>query len=541
MNELEKKKENKKKGFLAWLREKLGFSPKGMGNLSEGARDINLAGMRASVSRFGGGGPLGRGGLFGAGGGGTGGLLSFLGGKGAIFTIALVGLGVGMTLYYRSVDNSSDTAGYSSMGQVAVNSYVPRILKEQTNASSLDMFKKANKGAISFDKEETNKNREEKPKEEQPVVDGKNNQLEANLGFDNKPRLQTDMKFGLSSDIGSGSNKFSALGGFGNHMGKFGPQVGSGFNKLSPIKSQKRPIIAQGYKSQRVKGGKSAFDQAKAIKSMQLAPNHGKADTARFNLDKAWEGGTGGGGSVGLPNGGSGISDGGSGVVQTPSRVDDIGNTTNGINSNTNTNIPDVSGFKFDTPWKPLVHKALRYLLYAVGLIGLASLLIKIPSIYTKIAAYALLGLALVAALMVTGIGYQLMSQYGQNRLGWIYVIGGGVAAAGAIAALTGLGIASHMLVAKILAASSGVIALFAAMAQAPEIKKADKQESINKAMAAQQILPTLPKDVLDKMRQTLQENTSDQIHTENTSDEGHTETGSWSDEGNSETRSWTD
>lgn len=52
MNEFEdlkrKKKEEKKKGFLGWLREKLGFSPKGMGNISEAARDINLAGLRGA-------------------------------------------------------------------------------------------------------------------------------------------------------------------------------------------------------------------------------------------------------------------------------------------------------------------------------------------------------------------------------------------------------------------------------------------------------------------------------------------------------------
>lgn len=459
MNEFEdlkrKKKEEKKKGFLGWLREKLGFSPKGMGNISEAARDINLAGLRGAAIR-------GSSGILGSGGRGSGGIFSFLGGKGAIVTFALVGLAVGMTLYYGGMNNvPQGQENYSSMGKV--DSYVPKILKEQTNASSLDMFKEANKGAISFDEEETNKNKEEEPKEEQPVVNEKNNQLEVNLGFDNKPRLQTDMKFGLSSDIGSGSNKFSALGGFGNHMGKFGPQVGSGFSKndfdknsllktanagkLSPIKSQKRPVIAQGYKFQKVKGS-SAFDQAKAIKSMQLAPNYGKADTARSNLDKAWEGGTGGGGSVGLPNGGSGISDGGSGVVQTPSTIDNIGDTSGGINPNIN--IPNVPGYKFDTPWAGLIQQAMLLLMISAFLTGIIAMLIKSPDPtgITKIIAYILLGIALMLAAMVMMIGFKLMSQYGQNKLGWIYVIGGVVAAGAAIAALSGLGIGFHMLIA---------------------------------------------------------------------------------------------
>jgi len=495
MNEFEdlkrKKKEEKKKGFLGWLREKLGFSPKGMGNLSEGARDINLAGLRGAALR-------GSGGILGSGGRGIGGIFSFLGGKGAIVTFALVGLAVGMSLYYRGMNNvPQGQENYSSMGKV--DSYVPKILKEQNNASSLDMFKEANKGAISFDEEEINKNKEEEPKEEQPVVNEKNNQLEVNLGFDNKPRLQTDMKFGLSSDIGSGSNKFSALGGFGNHMGKFGPQVGSGFSKndfdknsllktanagkLSPIKSQKRPVIAQGYKFQNVKGGKSAFDQAKAIKSMQLAPNYGKADTARSNLDKAWEGGTGGGGSVGLPNGGSGISDGGSGVVQTPSTLDNIGDTTGGINPNTN--VPDVPGYKFDTPWAGLIQKAMMFLMISALLAGIASMVAKIKP-WGLIVAIGLALAAVALGVMVIMIGMQLMKQFGQNKLGMIYIIGGGIAIASAIAAIAGVWISWAAMLAKILAAAAGIIGMFASMAAGPAMQKAAEKElnKVNKQSA---------------------------------------------------------
>jgi len=502
MNEFEdlkrKKKEEKKKGFLGWLREKLGFSPKGMGNISEAARDINLAGLRGAAIR-------GSSGILGSGGRGSGGIFSFLGGKGAIVTFALVGLAVGMTLYYGGMNNvPQGQENYSSMGKV--DSYVPKILKEQTNASSLDMFKEANKGAISFDEEETNKNKEEEPKEEQPVVNEKNNQLEVNLGFDNKPRLQTDMKFGLSSDIGSGSNKFSALGGFGNHIGKFGPQVGSGFSKndfdknsllktanagkLSPIKSQKRPVIAQGYKFQNVKGGKSAFDQAKAIKSMQLAPNYGRADTARSNLDKAWEGGTGGGGSAGLPNGGSGISGGGSGVVQTPwinpaTPTDPA--PPGGTNPNV-PNIPNVPGYKFDTPWAGLIQQAMLFLMISASLTLIIATLMTLPepTATTKMTACILLVNALMLAAMVMMIGFKLMSQYGQNKLGWIYVIGGVVAAGAAIAALSGLGIGFHMLIAKILAAAAGIIGMFASMAAGPAMQKAAEKElnNVNKQTA---------------------------------------------------------
>jgi len=472
MNEfdgLRKKKENKKKGFLAWLRERLGFSPKGMGNLSEGARDINLAGIRGAGTA----GRFGSGGLFGLGGRGTaGGLFSFLGGKGVIVTLALVGLAVAATLYYRNADNSN--AGYSSMGDSKIASYVPKILREQNNESTLDMFREANKGAIKTE-EDTQKVDEEKPKEpeEQPPQNQSN--LQSNLGFDNKPRLQTDMQFGLSNGVGDGSNKFSALGGFGNQMGKFGPSVKGDFNKndllsavksatggkLSAMKSQKRPVIAQGAKFNSAKGGKRAFDQAKAVKSMQLAPNYGKADTARYNLDRAWEGGTGGSGSV---EGGSGTSDGGSGVVQTPSSLDNIGDT-GGINPNTE--VPNVPGYKFDTPWASLLQKAMMLLMISALLSGIAGMLAK--TWIGKIGATIIAAIAAIMAIMVIVIGMKIMSTYGQHKLGMIYVIGGGLALAAAIAAIGGINFGWNILYSQLLAAAAGILGMFASMAAGPK------------------------------------------------------------------------
>ena len=484
MNEfkdLKKKKEEKKKGFLAWLREKLGFSPKGMGNISEGAKSINLSGLRGATIR-------GAGGIFGSGSRGIGGLFSFLGGKGTIVTLALVGLAVGTTLYWRSAnDVTSKEEGYSSMGRM--DSYVPRILREQNNVSSLDIFKEANKGAINFEEDIAKNIEEDQQKNEENV---NSNQLAADLGFENdsniqfenKPRLQTDMKFGLSSDIGSGSNKFSALGGFGNHMGKFGPQVGSGFDKnsllksasgskISSLKSQKKPVLAKSSKFQSI-GGKRAFDQAKAIKSMHMQPNYGKADTARSNLDKAWEGGTDGGGSVGLPSGGSGITDGGSGIVQTPSSLDNIGDTLGGINPNAE--VPNVPGYKFDTPWAGMIQKAMMLLMIAALLAGIASMVAKIP-VYGKILA-AIIALAAIAmGVMVIMIGMKLQSQFGQNKLGMIYMIGGGLAIAGAIAAIGGAFFGWSMLYSQILAAAAGILGMFASMAAGPEMQKAVEKE----------------------------------------------------------------
>lgn len=489
MNDFEelnkKKKEEKKKGFIGWLREKIGFTPRGMGNISEGARGINLT----NIGRFGS--MAGRGGLSrGAG------FLSFLGGKGGLATFALVALAVGVTMYYRNMGNNAVSPQANEyMGD---SSYTPRILKEQTSGSTLDMFRKANEGLLSDETvdDETKYKNPNEPKPDKP-------EMTADLGFDdkdslsldNKKKLQTDMQFGLSTGFGSGTNnKFSALGGFGNHMGKFGPSVGSGFSKnnlaqndllrkatgskLSAMNSQKRPLIAKGKSLKSMKGGRSAFDQAKAIKGMSLQPNYGSADTARYTLDKAWEGTTESGGVGGLPTGGSGISSGGEGIVQTPSTLDNIGDTMGSVPDN---QVPGVPGHSFDTPWASLLQKAMMFLMISALLAGIASMVAKIKP-WGMIAAIALALAAIAMAVMVIMIGMQIMKVYGQKKLGMIYVIGGGLAIAAAIAAIAGVKVTWAALLSKILAAAAGIMAMFASMAAGPAA-----QDYMKKQMEEQQ------------------------------------------------------
>lgn len=503
MNEFEelknkKEKEDKKKGFIGWLKEKLGFSPKGMGTVSEGARGINLANIGKAGSF------VGRGaGLKGAG------FLSFFGGKAGLLTMGLVALAVGTTLYYRSMDNtpiSSDGKAY-----IGDTSYVPRILREQQSGSSLDIFREANRGIIKEedDTEAKYKNQKEEMPQETPQID-------ANLGFDNKEsmdigrkKLQTDMQFGLSTGFGSGTNnKFSGLGGFGNHMGKFGPSVGSGFSKnelgnandllrkatggkLSAMNSQKRPVIAKANTLKGMKGGRTALDQAKAIKGMALQPNYGSADTARYTLDKAWEGTTGSGG-VGLPSGGSGVSSGGEGVVQTPSTLDNIGDTMGSV---PNTQVPNVPGYKFDTPWASLLQKAMMFLMISALLAGIASMVAKIKP-WGLIVAVALAMAAVAMAVMVIMIGIQIQKVFGQNKLGMLYIIGGGLAIAAAIAAIAGAweSCASWaVLLAKILAAGAGIMAMFAAMAAGPAAQDYAKKQIEEQTKQEQKTSMNLP------------------------------------------------
>ncbi|MGC8728030.1 MAG: hypothetical protein ACP5SD_02060 [Elusimicrobiales bacterium] len=479
-NEFEglKKKEDKKKGFLAWLRERLGFGSRSMGNVSEGARGLNLNGIKTA-------GALGRGagmsGKFGAAG-----AFSFLGGKAAIVTFGLIALAVGTTLYYKNADMGKSTE--TSMGQTQVASYVPKIMREQNNASSLDIFKQATKGIKT--EEDVKQPEDVVPEEPKAQESADPKAIDAKLGMDNKPRLQTDMQFGLSNSVGTDAsgNKFSSLGGFGNHMGKFGPSVKGDFakndllksasgNKLSSMKSQSRPVIAQGSKFKATKGGKKALDQAYAIKSMQMQPNYGKADTARSTMDRAWEGGT-GDGSTGLPSGGSGVSDGGSGIVQTPSTLDGIEDTTTPDYGNQNIKLPN---YKFETPWASLVQTAMILLMIAALLAGIVSMVAKIP-VYGQIIAAIIAGIAALLAIAVIVIGIKLMTTYGQNKLGMIYVIGGGLALAGAVAAIGGLYFGWNMLYSQLLAAAAGIMGMFASMAAGPAM-----QDSINKQLQEQQ------------------------------------------------------
>jgi hypothetical protein len=492
MNEFEdlkrkKEKKDKKKGFITWFKEKLGFSPRGMGNVSEGARGINLAGLKGSAAnigagRFGSAGIFSK--LFGAGG-----IFSFIGGKAGLITLGLIALAVGTTLYMRNSGSMGDANIDGSMGSNSnIASYVPKIMRERQSASSLDLFKAAvNEGglkdedSVSSD-EEIGEGADDKSSKDVNSSNDTSNALKGALGFENKSRLQTNMNFGLTSEIAGGDNKFSALGGFGNQMGKFGTPAKANFSngdllksanskganagKLSSMKAQKRPVISQGPKFNSTAGGKRAFSQAKAVKSGLTQPNYGSADSARSNMDKAWEGTTSGGGDIGLPQGGSGISSGGgNGIVQTPSTLDNIGDVTPA--TLTDENIPTNISSSFNTPWAGMLQQAMMFLMISALLAGIASMVSKIP-VVGKILATILAVVAIGLAVMAIMIGMKIMNQFGQNKLGMIYVIGGGLAIAGAIAAIGGVWFGWSMLFSQILAGAAGIMALFASMAAGP-------------------------------------------------------------------------
>jgi hypothetical protein len=113
---------------------------------------------------------------------------------------------------------------------------------------------------------------------------------------------------------------------------------------------------------------------------------------------------------------------------------------------------------------------------------GIAGMVAKIKP-WGTIIATIIAAIAAIMAIMVIVIGMKIMSTYGQHKLGMIYVIGGGLALAAAIAAIGGINFGWNMLYSQLLAAAAGILGMFASMAAGPAM-----QNSINKQMNEQQV-----------------------------------------------------
>lgn len=482
-----KKKENKKKGFLPWLKDKFGISSRGsMGSVSEGARGIDLSNISKGI------GNLSKAGVSASGKAGSS-IISALLGKSTIITLAALAVGIGGTLYfYNSRSSVGSNNEQASMTEVQPSNYVPAILKEKSEGSSLDIFKKAASNDLAYADESQNYESQEVPEAQESAKENQNKMIPEESPFKNKPKLQTDMKIGLTSSLGTGSNnKLSALGGFGNHIGKFNPDAKSTIEfknllgkKITGMNRSKKAVIAKGVSVNSFKG-KGAFGQAKAIKKTQLQPNYGSADRARATMDKAWEGST-GSGAPGLPTSGSGVGSGGAGIVETPSSLDNI-DSEPGAYGTGDTEIPDV-GRTFDfAPWEGLLKQAMIMLFLSAALAFLASILMKIfdPTGITKMIAIGLALAAIGLGMYVISIGSQISSMFGQSKLGMIYQIGGGLAVAAGGMALAGIAFwDTGMVIGAVLAAAAGIMGLFAAMAAGPaskdiENKMQEKQQEV--------------------------------------------------------------
>ena len=462
-----KEKKEKKGGALGWLRSRLGIGGRG----AMGEAGINPSAMN-----------LGRGALgagkFGASSSGIAGLLA--GKMGMIATVAMVAVAGGVYMAHNAPAPSTGTAAFSS--ERTPDNYVPAILRSQAKntGSSLDMFKETNKGAVSMDEPakakpaadakptDASANGQADPNAQQPGAE----QGGANMAQEMMGKLQGGSMSSLTSQLGSGSNKMSAMGGFGNKFGSgatggqpgFTSGIGSGFSsmpkfdsrkgKMLAMKGQSRPVFSGSKAGAGKKSGPGAWNQAQGMRAMQKSYSGTNIDSARSTQDKAWEGSTGEGDTSG---GGAGLSDGGAGIVTSPS-LDNAGNSGGGGGGGSAQEpvVPDVGGNTDASPWASLPSQILMLITISLILSAIASYLISIgvgPLAFLKIIGYVLAALALAAALYAMYLGFQIMGKHGQFLLGTLYVVGSGCAVGAAILAFAGS------------AANNGMQLAFSAMA----------------------------------------------------------------------------
>jgi len=448
--EIKFKKKKERKGFLPWLREKLGLGPAGsMGQAASRAPNMVNLGRALGTAK-----------ITGTSTGFLGGLLA---GKGALVaTAALVAAAVGAGLYMANQPSTVERASsaFSSKDKKAEH-YVPAIEREGQKGSSLDLFVKTNEGKWpkageeAAGAEDETENAEEAAAEESEAEEPQ--PQEDNMAQEMMAKLQAGSIGDLTSSLGGGSNKFSALGGFGNKFGsgQFGPKVGfsnnigSGFQNLPGFQKRKKMLAMKGGKRALVskigsgkKGayGHGAYNQAKGVRKTQKSYYGTSIDSLKGTQDKAWEGTTEGGTVSG---GGSGISDGGgqAGVVTSPSL--DSGGAAGGGNDYDNTTVPDVPTNPPDvSPWASLVSQSMIFIMLSAVLSAIGGKLIKMgyatsPIGWGLVAAgialcVAAIGLAMIALMN----GIKIMTEHGQTMLGMIYVIGAGCAIAAAFMAM---------------------------------------------------------------------------------------------------------
>ncbi len=477
-----KEKKDKKKGFLPWLRSRLGFGGRSaLGEAGEAASGAaNLGRATFGAARF----------------GASSGLGGLLAGKfGLIATIAIVGAALGTTLYMKNASSPMTGAAAFNSNSRTPDNYVPAILRDTKNqGSSLEMFKDTNKGAVSMDENEAAKDESADASKDKPAPAEKT-AADANAPAPGQGNMEQEMMAkmaggfggGLSTSMGSGDAKVSGMGGFGNkfNSGAVGKQsafgnIGSSFQtspkfdqrrKLLAMSTSKRPVFSSAKGGKSGPFGKGSYAQAKGLRATQKTGMGSSADQQRSTQDKAWEGAT----ADGTAAGGAGVTagQGGSGIVTSPSL--DNTNTSGGGGTQTDPVMNDTPTATDVSPWAGLPQKAmmlimLSAMLSAIGgwVVQLGQKLMAVP--YTaSIGAFVygigilICTIALAVAAMAIMIGVKLMSTYGQSMLGGIYTLGGGVATAAAIMAMTGASIGP--ITPLWMAAIAGILGLLGSMA----------------------------------------------------------------------------
>lgn len=444
-----KEKKEKKGGFLGWLGNKLGIGSRGgaMGGAGISPSAMNV-GRALGTAKFG---------------ASSGGLAGLLAGKlGMIATVAVVAVAGGLYIANNTPAPSTSNSAFNS-GKTGKD-YVPAILRSQAanQGSSLDMFKDTNRGAglaMEAGPNAAKKAPEAKsaPADEAAAQDP-NQAAPEQMGQDMMGKLQGGSMGSLTSSLGGGSSKFSGMGGFGNkfNQGAVGAKtglntgIGTGFgsmpkfdarkNKMLAMKSNARPVFSKAKAGGKGSYDKGSFNQMKGLRNMQKTYTGSNVDSARSTQDKAWEGST-AEGDAGA--GGAGLGEGGAGVMTSPS-LDSGGGGGGGGGGGTTPDpvVPPASPPADASPWAGIPATVLALITASLILSAIASYLVSIGSTpytaYLRVIGYILAAAALAMAGYAMYLGLTLITQYGQNAMGGLYIVGGGAAAGAAILAFAG-------------------------------------------------------------------------------------------------------
>ncbi|MBI4801402.1 MAG: hypothetical protein HY796_02650 [Elusimicrobia bacterium] len=515
------KKEEKKKGFIPWIRSKLGIGGRnavggaGAAGRAGGALPgVAGIGSRAALGRA----ALGAGRFGSASGGLFGGLLS--GNMGLLLTAAVVAVALGTGIYMSGLNNPGETAGAFGSNKSG-DGYVPAIMRNQQSGSSLDMFKDANKAGLGldgngydangydkdgydkdgydkdgydrngYDKEGFDRNGYDKDgydrngydkngldRNGNPGGSGAASPGGPNAGQDMAAKLAGGFGSGLSGSMGSGGNKFSNMGGFGNKFSGnkvgFG-KVGSGFSNLPEFNSRKKLLAMKG--SARAvpsskKGaakygtGTKAWGQSKGLRLTQKSDPGYSIDTMRGTQDAAWVGST-PDGTVD-PDGGTGVTTGGTSPPPTPYDTPTIQPTGGGTTSPDGT--PDTplapDATHVDSEFESTAKTILMLITVSIALALVGAMLINAgntpATFYLKVIGMILCGIALALAIYAGVMAVQLMGS--QMVLGIAYLAAAGLAGLAAGIAMFGNMSAALLVMIKWVALAAGVVALMGAM-----------------------------------------------------------------------------
>jgi hypothetical protein len=492
-----KDRNNNKKGFLPWMRARLGLG--GQGVMGTAGQGIPILGRTAlGTAKF----------------SGTSGLSALLAGKTAfVLSAAVITAAVGTAVYMKPAPPPIVAMPESAPGSSA--DYVPAALRQQNQGSALDLFSDTNKGLMSMEEPVQQEQPAGEPAGESaapatpadvpavspaPVMTNMAEQMVAKL-------VRTPSGGGLAGVMGSGAGKFNIMGGglggnFGNNFGKGAAlggksvgmgEIGSTFpvsrtfkqpnkaltKKVLAMKSGLRPVYSKPGGGKNATG-KGAFSQAKGVKTAQRSYIGTNADAVRSTQDKAWEGSTTEGAEGAVAGGGSGLGaeSGGTGIATSPS-LDNIASAGDG--GNTDDPVTSVSPPLDVSPWQGLPQLAMMLIMLSSMLSVIGAQLIMMsnqlaaapdPTGSNQAAAaalkafgMALCGVAIGLAGTATALGGVLSTVNGQAAMGGIYATGGGVATAAGVVAMTSDGSQAAAVSPSWMSGIAGVISLLGSMA----------------------------------------------------------------------------